>query len=427
MANTVRFIHAADIHLGRQFARAGAVEGAVGSRLQTATYDALRAVVDQAISQRVDFVILAGDTIDSDELNLKARAFLNDQLAKLGGAGIAVYMVHGNHDPANAASTGGAPMPPNVTVFPSDRVEEISAVTERGGSYTIYGRSYPTQAVADPSFVGGYRRRAGAPNAIGVLHANVGGQPGHDNYAPASLGDLVSGDMDYWALGHIHLEAVLRSERPVVVYPGSTQALQINETGRHGCYLVELSDGVPSLTWLPTGAVGVRHVEIDLTGVASVVDVPALAASAAVAALGQAAEGSLLVRLVLSGVRDFAQPLGGEVMGELVEAARDALIGSSANIWITDKVIDRSRRNLTDEMVQSANPFIRAILTDGAALNLADALREGTDRLGRGARANAPGVSTVVPDILETLTAKQDDILAAARELAYAHLMGGEE
>lgn len=48
--------------------------------------------------------------------------------------------------------------------------------------------------------------------AIGIVHANVDSNPDHADDVPCSIEDLVSQEMDYRALGHIHTYTVLRPE-----------------------------------------------------------------------------------------------------------------------------------------------------------------------------------------------------------------------
>ncbi|KAI3473585.1 hypothetical protein Pfo_031002 [Paulownia fortunei] len=66
---------------------------------------------------------------------------------------------------------------------------------------------------------------------IGMYHGSVGadGSP----YAPFSVGDLLSKNYDYWALGHIHKRQTL-NQRPFVGYSGNLQGLNLTETGPKG-------------------------------------------------------------------------------------------------------------------------------------------------------------------------------------------------
>ena len=75
------------------------------------------------------------------------------------------------------------------------------------------------------------------------MHANVGGDVSHQNYAPCSLDDLERSGIDYWALGHVHTRQVLSERSPTVVYPGNPQGRHPNEAGARGVYVVDVDEG----------------------------------------------------------------------------------------------------------------------------------------------------------------------------------------
>ncbi len=249
MRDRVTFIHAADLHLDAPFAGLTAASDRIGRALAEATYEAFRRVVDTAIAREVDFVVIAGDAYNSSDKSLRAQLRFKEQMVRLDAAGIEVFVVQGNHDPANGWSAG-LPLPANVTVFPSDRVGRAEVVRDGELVAAVYGRSFAKRDVTENLSLG-YRREAADPVAIGVLHTNVGSNAEYEMYAPSTLDDLRAGGMDYWALGHIHKQEVL-AENPWVVYAGSPQGINPKETGPHGCFVVSIAPG---------GAVSLEHVE----------------------------------------------------------------------------------------------------------------------------------------------------------------------
>ena len=94
----------------------------------------------------------------------------------------------------------------------------------------VYGVSYPTREVRH-NLVSKLGLVAGGPFTVGLLHANVGSDTGHEAYAPCTLEDLERAGIDYWALGHVHTRAVMRAHGPAVVYPGNPQGRHVNEAG----------------------------------------------------------------------------------------------------------------------------------------------------------------------------------------------------
>ncbi|MCH8157558.1 MAG: S1 RNA-binding domain-containing protein, partial [Nitrospinae bacterium] len=77
--------------------------------------------------------------------------------------------------------------------------------------------------------------------SIGLLHCNVGGIEGHDNYAPCTVDDLLDGGFDYWALGHIHQRQSLGRGNVQIEYPGNIQGRDVGELDEKGCLLVTVA------------------------------------------------------------------------------------------------------------------------------------------------------------------------------------------
>lgn len=264
MTTRVRFVHAADLHLDAPFQGIAATDARVGAALADATYEAFRRIVDVCIEREAAFLVIAGDAYNSADKSLRAQLRFRAEMQRLAEAGIDVFVANGNHDPQSGWSAGLV-MPDNVHVFSARQVDRFEVV--RGGEAiaVVYGRSFARAAETD-NFALGYKRVAGDTLAVGVLHANVGGNTEYDPYAPASLEDLRAAGMDYWALGHIHKQEVL-AQNPWIVYPGSPQGLNPKETGPHGCLVVEAGpDGAVSLEHVETGPVSWAHLDVDVSG-----------------------------------------------------------------------------------------------------------------------------------------------------------------
>ncbi len=236
-----RFLHCADLHLDSPFEGLHAAAPEIAAVLREATFRALDAMVALAISEGVDFIIVAGDVHDGENRSLRAQLRFRDALARAAEADITTFVAHGNHDPLSGWEAR-LKMPEKVKRFRGEGVERFLA--ERAGEPLahIYGISYPVREVRT-NLASGFRRDPGRPFAIGVLHCNLGGDPSHDNYAPCVLADLLAGRLDYWALGHIHTRKIMRDQAPCIVYPGNSQGRNWRELGPRGCYLVEVDPG----------------------------------------------------------------------------------------------------------------------------------------------------------------------------------------
>jgi exonuclease SbcD len=232
-----KFIHAADIHLDSPLLGLQRYPGAPYEEIRGATRRALENLVDLAITEGVDFILLAGDLYDGDWKDYNTGLFFVSRMAKLREAGIKVFIVAGNHDSASSL-TKHLRMPENVKMF-FEREPETVVCQEIGAA--IHGQSYRSKAVTD-DLSANYPDRIHELFNIGLLHTSLDGRPGHENYAPCSLGALISKGYDYWALGHVHKREVI-FEDPWVLFPGNIQGRHIKETGVKGCTIVTVQDG----------------------------------------------------------------------------------------------------------------------------------------------------------------------------------------
>ena len=240
--SSYRFVHAADLHLDSPFHGLFADAPEQAETLRRATFDVYERVVDLCIEEQVDALLVAGDVFDSADNSLAAQLKFRDGLVRLAEHGIRSFVCHGNHDPLDgwraelqwpAEAHRFGPEPEAVPLNPDDPASPI-----------VYGISYPTREVRVNLVPRFPARETGRP-AIGLIHANVGSNTGHENYAPCTVDDLVHTGYDYWALGHVHTRAALRAPdqgAPVVVYPGNTQGRHANEPGARGVSLVEMDE-----------------------------------------------------------------------------------------------------------------------------------------------------------------------------------------
>ncbi|WP_167746954.1 metallophosphoesterase family protein [Cohnella luojiensis] len=234
------FVHAADLHLDSPFKGLTKVPDAVRDRLRESTFSALQGLCDIVKREKADFLVLAGDLFDAADRSLRAQLRLQRAMEEITSLGTQVFVVHGNHDPESGRQAK-LDWPQGVHEFGSAGVECRPAYSRNGElAAHVYGISYPTPAVTD-NLALRFMKREGAPFHLALLHANVDGDPSHDNYAPCKLDELASAGFHYWALGHVHDRRILR-EYPHVVYSGNIQGRSIRETGGKGVYVVSVSE-----------------------------------------------------------------------------------------------------------------------------------------------------------------------------------------
>ena len=233
----MQFIHAADIHLDSALHGLERYEGAPVDEIRSATRRAFDNLVDLAIDEEVQFVLLVGDLYDGDWKDYNTGLYFVDRMHRLREAGIRVFVVAGNHDAASQI-TKHLRLPDNVTLFSTKHPEQ--AVLD-DLDVAIYGQGFATRAVTD-DISQAYPQGDPQLFNIGLLHNCLDGKPGHEPYAPCTIDGLRSKGYQYWALGHVHKREVI-SEEPWIVFPGNIQGRHARELGPKGCTLVTVENG----------------------------------------------------------------------------------------------------------------------------------------------------------------------------------------
>ena len=231
-----RFLHAADIHLDSPLRGLEGHESRITNRIRSAPRAALKNLVAHAVTEQVDFLVIAGDLYDGSWKDYRTGLFFAEQMGQLHREQVPVFVLYGNHD-AESQITKPLRLPENVRSFPSRRPQTFTLDDIR---VALHGQSFRDRAVTE-NLVPAYPSPRPDMFNIGVLHTGLGGMPGHDNYAPCSLAELKAKGYDYWALGHVHQRQVLH-ERPHIVFPGNLQGRHVRETGPKGAFLVTVDD-----------------------------------------------------------------------------------------------------------------------------------------------------------------------------------------
>jgi DNA repair exonuclease SbcCD nuclease subunit len=260
--DSLRFIHAADLHLDSPFRGLANTSTRLRDELQAATLGAFERIVDHTIESKADFLLLAGDLYDSKDRSLRALVAFRRQMERLAERDVSVYIVHGNHDPLNGWGSEFQ-LPPNVTTFSGKPATE--PVIRRGKEVArVTGISYARERVTE-NLAAAMKPDSDSPYSVGLLHANVAGQTGHADYAPVSLDELTASGFDYWALGHVHTRSVLAQDPSTVVYPGNPQGRNPREAGPRGCVQVDVNrNGDASLSFVETNLARWTHLEIPI-------------------------------------------------------------------------------------------------------------------------------------------------------------------
>lgn len=330
--SSFRFLHAADVHLDSPLHGLARYEGIPLEDVRGATRAAFDNLIDLALQERVDFLVISGDLYDGEWKHMGTGLYFAHAMGRLDREGIPVFLLAGNHDAASVI-TRQIPWPANVRLF-SSRHPQTHLLEELG--VAVHGQSFATPAVTE-NLVAKYPDATPHAFNVGVLHTALAGAPGHAPYAPCDVPDLRAKGYDYWALGHVHAQQIVSTE-PHVVYPGNLQGRNIRETGPKGAVLVEVGDRqVTSVTPVELDVLRWSRIEVDCTnaGMDGVADRIRSALSSALPSEG--AGRPLIVRVALHGSSEIAGTLRGRV-AELRDEVCGIATSISPDLWI-EKVV----------------------------------------------------------------------------------------
>ena len=273
----MRILHFSDLHIGVE--NYGRTDPKTGLSTRLGDFlDSLEQVVEFALNEGVDLVLLAGDAYKGrDPTQTHQREFAK-RLNRLSKAGIPTFLLVGNHDLPAASSRATA-----VDIFPTLEVANIH-VGNSLKTYDVPTPSGPLQVLAVPwpkrsailsredsrgmsieqvrqtleeRLTDGIEAAASQldPTIPAILtgHVTVNGATvgtersmmlGQDHVLLVSA--LVRPQVEYVALGHIHKHQILRPDPPMVVYSGSLQRVDFSEEGdEKGFCVIDLDPAAP--------------------------------------------------------------------------------------------------------------------------------------------------------------------------------------
>ncbi len=285
MAESLTFLHSADLHIGAPFRGLRAVSPRWAERLTQAIPEAYNRMINAALEHQVDFVVIAGDIFDTAQASYGDYLCFFQGLERLEKAGIPSYLCTGNHDPYVAWQHDYLALPAHAHLFPGDKPGFYLYRRQSKPWCILGGRGYLNKVwPADQNIAAGITRAAAvealgpqaaeAPFGVGVLHTGLN----LDNVkAPSNPLELLHAGFDYWALGHVHQPYVDNPDNPRLVFSGCIQGRDIKETGPRGVNLVTLKEGAPNkVEFIPTASVTWNHRAVDISACETLGDVTTL-------------------------------------------------------------------------------------------------------------------------------------------------------
>lgn len=261
MLNSIKFIHTADIHLGKKLSSNSSSNNELEALFINATEEAFENLVELAVDEKVDFILIAGDLYDREARSIKSSHFFLEQCQYLKDNGIKIYIISGNHDPAGVENEVFE-LPENVYYFSSENVESIEYKKNDKLAARIIGQSY-RQKFENRTMYNYYTAPDQSVFNIALLHTAL--NKDNNRYVPVNKTDLLTKDeIHYWALGHIHQYQKI-NQKPAINFPGTIQAHNISEQGSKGTILVEVDSNLKiKENFIPLAPVIFKEIFINL-------------------------------------------------------------------------------------------------------------------------------------------------------------------
>lgn len=248
-----------DIHIGK---KSSSIQQDAEER---ATKYSWKRIVDYAIENKVDVLVLTGDIVDQDNRYFEAIGPLQSGFEKLKQSDISVYMVAGNHDFDVLPQLIDSKKYDNIHLLGTNGVWEMKVFSKNEEKIQFVGWSFPSRHVSeDPLLKFSLSEIDSNITTIGLVHGEV--DVPDSKYAPIDFNNFLNTPVHAWILGHIHKPQMLKESEPIVYYPGSPHALSAKEQGIHGPILLTIqSQKEVQIKNIPLSPIRYESLSIDIT------------------------------------------------------------------------------------------------------------------------------------------------------------------
>ncbi len=232
----IKMLITGDLHLGKRSSFITANDARISTKF---TWDN---IVQQAITREIDILLLTGDIVDQDNKFYEAIGPLQSGFSKLSQAGIAVYMVAGNHDYDVLSQIISLNNYTNIHLLGANGEWESQVFTKSTKeTVRIIGWSFTEKHVYTSALENELPTYKDDITTIAILHGDA--YNAVSKYNPIKSETLKQHTkVSAWILGHIHKPDVICDKTPLILYPGSPHALCSDEKDIHGVWLLSLAN-----------------------------------------------------------------------------------------------------------------------------------------------------------------------------------------
>lgn len=267
----MKILHTADIHLGAQFAMLAERADEYRQQLKKTFVK----VIDLALSEKVDLVLVAGDLFDSNFPAVSTVNLVKEQFKRLKEKNIQVAILPGTHDCLDDNSIYWREVfGSNVYVF-----KKLGARVYGDLDLTLFAKPNTAhQSTESPLNFSGILNPRVKPEDdrlgttkqtkynVALTHGSVVELAAKvdDQQYPLHLSEITNSQFDYVALGHWHSLRNPEEFNNKACYPGSPEPLALTQSGAGYVALINLDDGL-EIKLVKVGSKEFDKIVIDLS------------------------------------------------------------------------------------------------------------------------------------------------------------------
>ena len=258
----MRFAHMSDCHLGSWSNHPEMKEFAIR---------AFETAIDRCLSENVDFIIIAGDLLDTSLPGIDVLKRAVSSFRRCREAGVPVYMVAGSHDYSPTGKT-------MLSVFENaGLIVDVAKYTENNGRIML---EFTVDVKTGCKLAGIFGRKGSLEvesfsrieipkedgTKIFVFHCGIDEHRSMQGMSSVPISLLPEG-FDYYATGHIHVRHIYDTVRGSVAFPGPLFPTSFDELEHYdsGFYIVECGGGI-SIKDVPVKMFETLLVDREVTG-----------------------------------------------------------------------------------------------------------------------------------------------------------------
>jgi DNA repair protein SbcD/Mre11 len=236
MKPPLKILHTADLHLGAKFVKLGS-KGALQRKRLCETFSDIVAL---AQNEKVDVVLLAGDTFDNQQPSPESLSAFKTGVHCLQQASIPVLMIGGTHDSYESQGI--------LTRLAESHLETLHILHAKqpvwkseSKQVVVHGISLEAANVPEKPLQG--LRRSDEPYwQIGMAHAALAIGQEEVLEATFTLDEVKETGLDYLALGHWHKARDCSAGKTVGGYCGSPEMIALDEEKQGQVLVIEFQE-----------------------------------------------------------------------------------------------------------------------------------------------------------------------------------------